>query len=168
MDARDFHKKILQMYSQQPIKKVFKHLFSIQNDVIFFYERLAYITTEKDLKRIFSALADFHKDSKKSIEQQFFSNKNDMQTYLERGHSFFYEKWKVVLGAVLVNNRKELIGYCKKSELKLLEEIQILIHLNENKLELVEILSSYENQLLTYLNKLNHLSYKNISHNRAA
>lgn len=156
------------MSNQQILEKEFKHLLSIQNDVIFFYERLAHITTEKDLKRIFFSLANYHKSSKKKIEQQFFSNKNEIQAYLERGHSFFKVKWKNVLAAVLVNDRKQLIEYCKKSELDLLEKVGSLIRQNDDKENFVKALSFYENQLLTYLNKLNHLPNKKIYHSKAA
>ena len=156
------------MSNQQILEKEFKHLLSIQNDVIFFYERLAHITTEKDLKRIFFSLANYHKSSKKKIEQQFFSNKNEIQAYLERGHSFFKIKWKNVLAAVLVNDKKQLIEYCKKSELDLLEKVGSLIRQNDDKENFVKALSFYENQLLTYLNKLNHLPNKKIYHSKAA
>lgn len=156
------------MSNQQILEKEFKHLLSIQNDVIFFYERLAHITTEKDLKRIFFSLANYHKSSKKKIEQQFFSNKNEIQAYLERGHSFFKIKWKNVLAAVLVNDKKQLIEYCEKSELDLLEKVGSLIRQNDDKENFVKALSFYENQLLTYLNKLNHLPNKKIYHSKAA
>ena len=144
---------ILQFIPSQQINK----LLGLQVNVSTCYKRMANITTEPDLQRIFFALQKHHTSVKEELESSLYSNSNKVQVSLKKGKSLLGEIWREVLISVLVNNRKKLIEYCRQNEIKLLQEIHSIIHSQKNTPEVTKILIDYEKKVYNYLEKLSAL-----------
>ncbi len=144
---------ILQFLPSQRINK----LLSLQANVASCYEKMANITTESDLQRIFLALQKHHTLVKEELESSLYSDANQIKVSLKKGKSLFDKVWREVLIAVLVNNRKKITEYCRQNEIKLLQEIHSIIHAQNNTSEIIEILSDYEKKVNNYLEKLSAL-----------
>lgn len=143
-------------------------LLALQNNVAKYYGKLAAITSEVDLKKIFVALQKHHLFVKDELEKELYPHQNIVQTTLKKGKSLMEKLWNEVMVAVLVNNRPKLIEYCRQNEIRLLHEIQIVLNDKKNTDCINQILVNYEQQIYNYLERLNQTPSKVIRKRRVA
>ncbi len=125
-------------------------LITLHRDAQKHYEQCAFITTEKDLKGLFSNLANHRQIMCRELEELGTPRKEHRKTF----RSFFQRIWKKVVVALIVNNRKKLLIFCRTSEEKIAKDYLRLFQLEELNEESFRIIGLHQQLIQKALNAI--------------
>lgn len=129
---------------------------------------MADITTEEDLIELFNSLAEQHEKLKVRLEDALYADQNGSRDYPRKKNSYLGRIWRSVVIALLVNNRKNMLKYCREAESKLLQKLPALIDNYEEKTAIKKVLEDYDFVLKRNLDSIERTPAVQSSHKRTA
>jgi len=143
-------------------------LMNLQNGTASHYRKMANITTEEDLIELFSSLAERHEKLKGQLEDQLYSYQDITRDYPKKRISYLGRIWRRVIIALLVNNRKNMLNYCKQAETKLQQNLSALHEKYADKPAVSKLLDDYAFVLRKNLEAINSVPVVRPSHKQSA
>ncbi|MFK7807859.1 MAG: hypothetical protein AB8F74_08695 [Saprospiraceae bacterium] len=143
-------------------------LMNLQNGTSSHYRKMAGITTEEDLIELFNSLADRHETLKRQLEDQLYSDQDISRDYPKKRSSYLGKIWQRVVIALLVNNRKAMLKYCRQAETKLVQHLPALHEKYVERPAVKKLLEDYDFLLKKNLEAINAVPTVRSSHKKTA